>query len=407
MTDLQDEQPEKKFYHKSKGRANGEGTVYKRGGKNRKKPWVAQISLENGQQPTIGYFKTQEEAIAAKNKALRDLEIGRVATGPKQTVKQYLEQWLEEVYQHEVRPTTYIRRKILVYKHIIPSLGHIQLKMLKAQQVQKFYAQKLKEKLSPGYVGNMHDVLNKALKHAIKWGLISSSVMINVIPPKPTVHEVPILTRAQVQDLLKKAQEHGMSAFITLAIATGMRHGEMLALRWQDIDFHEGCLHVRRTVTRQGGYGFIEGEPKTRRSKRQIILPDFVLQELEYHHASQEIARQKAGPAWQENDLVFPSREGKFLAAGTNSARFHKVLKAAGLPHMRVHDLRHNVGTLLMGMGIYPKVVQEILGHSDVSITLSLYGHAVPGMHSTAMNKWKGFLQDLDSGENQDKNEAL
>lgn len=126
------------------------------------------------------------------------------------------------------------------------------------------------------------------MKHAVKWGLISSSVMINVVPPKTGEHEIPILTREQVQELLRKAQEHGMSTFITLAIATGMKHGEMLALRWHDIDFQEGCLHVRHTVTRQGGYGFIEGEPKTRRSKRQIVLPDFVLQELEYHRASED-----------------------------------------------------------------------------------------------------------------------
>jgi integrase len=398
-----DEQPQEqqKRHHKPKGRAHGEGSVFRRGG-NRKKPWVAQVTLENGQQPVIGYFKTQEEAIAAKNKALRDLEIGRLATGPKQTVKQYLEQWLEDVYKHEVRYTTYIRRRILVYKHIIPALGHFQLKALKAQHVQKFYAQKLKEKLSPGYVGNMHDMLNKAMKHAVKWGLVSSNVMVDVTPPKPGEHEVPILTRDQVQELLKKAREHGLSAFITLAIATGMRHGEMLALRWQDINFRERCLYVRRTVTRQGGYGFIEGEPKTRKSKRQIILPEFVLKELEQHRVDLEWAKQKAGATWENNDLVFPNRAGKFLDDGTNLARFYKVLESAGLPRMRVHDLRHNVGTLLMSMGVYPKVVQELLGHSDVAITLGLYGHAVPGMHNAAMDKWKDFLQDGASDKNQE-----
>lgn len=402
---LQNEQPQeqqKKRIQRYKGRANGEGTVFRREGK-RRKPWVVQITLENGERTTVGYFKTEAEAITAKNKALRELELGRLATGPKQTVKQYLEQWLEEVYKHEIRYPTYIRRRILVYKHIIPALGHFQLKMLKAQHVQKFYAQKLKENLSPGYVGNMHDVLNKAMKHAVKWGLVSSNVIGDVTPPKPGEHEVPILTRDQVQELLKKAQEHGLSAFITLAIATGMRHGEMLALRWQDIDFRERCLYVRRTVTRQGGYGFIEGEPKTRKSKRQIILPEFVLKELKQHRADLENAKQKAGAAWENNDLVFPNREGKFLDDGTNLARFYKVLESAGLPRMRVHDLRHNVGTLLMSMGVYPKVVQELLGHSDVAITLGLYGHAVPGMHDTAMDKWEGFLQEDQSDKNENK----
>lgn len=105
--------------------------------------------------------------------------------------------------------------------------------------------------------------------------------------------------------------------------------------------------------------------------------------------------------------LVFPNREGKFLDDGTNLARFYKVLKSAGLPRMRVHDLRHNVGTLLMSMGVYPKVVQELLGHSDVAITLGLYSHAVPGMHDTAMDKWKGFLQDGDSDKNQEDTEEI
>ncbi len=174
----------------------------------------------------------------------------------------------------------------------------------------------------------------------------------------------------------------------------------MLALRWQDINFDEKCLYVRRTVTRQGGYGFIEGEPKTRKSKRQIILPEFVLKELEQHRTDLERAKQKAGAAWENNDLVFPNRTGKFLDDGTNLARFYKVLESAGLPRMRIHDLRHNVGMLLMSMGVYPKVVQELLGHSDVAITLGLYGHAVPGMHNTAMDKWRSFLQDdLDKKE--------
>ena len=140
----------------------------------------------------------------------------RLAIGPRQTVKQHLEQWLEDVYKHEVRVSTYIRRRILIYKHIIPELGYLQLKTLTPQQVQAFYARKLREGLSPGYVGTMHDVLSKAIKQAVRWRLISFNIMEDVTEPKPGEHEVPILTRDQARELLKTAQEHGLHAFVLL-----------------------------------------------------------------------------------------------------------------------------------------------------------------------------------------------
>ncbi|HEU5377638.1 MAG TPA: tyrosine-type recombinase/integrase [Ktedonobacteraceae bacterium] len=399
------EQPEKKRQRRPKGRANGEGTVFKRSGK-RKKPYVAEITLENRQQKTIGYFKTQEEAVAAKNKALRELEQGKLATGPKQTLKQYLELWLETSHKQDVELITYLRGKITLNKHIIPGLGHLQLKALKAQHVQQFYAQKLEEGLSAGYVKNMHDLLSKAIKNAVRWKLISFNIMEDVTPPRPEEREVIILTQNQAQELLKVAQEHDLNAFISLAITTGMRHGELLALRWHDIDFDEGCLHVRHTVNRQGGSGYIEGDPKTRKSRRRIILVPFVLEELKEHRRRQEGKRQEVGAVWVDKDLVFPNNQGKFLPAGTNLARFRKVLKAAGLPPMRVHDLRHNAGTLLMSKGINPKLVQELLGHSDISITLRLYGHVIPSMHGEAMNMWERFLNDKKESNDQGSDRA-
>lgn len=392
-------QPEKKRPRKPKGRANGEGSVFKRSGSNRRKPWVAQITLENGKLYPVGYFKTQEEAIAARNKALRELEQGKLANGPKQTVKRYLEEWLETSHKQNVEVVTYLRGKVTLYKHIIPGLGHFQLKSLKAQHIQQFYAQKLEEGLSAGYVKNMHDLLSKAIKNAVKWKLISFNIMEDVTAPRPEEREVVILTQDQAQTLLKVAQERDLNAFVSLAITTGMRHGEMLALRWNDIDFDEGCLYVRHTVARQGSSGYIESDPKTRRSKRRIILVHFVISELKEHQKRQEEMRQAAGFAWVDKDLVFPNSQGNFLSARTSIARFHKALEAAGLPSMRVHDLRHNAGTLLMSKGINPKLVQELLGHSDIAITLRLYGHVIPSMHGEAMNMWEKFLNEKKEGK--------
>ena len=175
--------------------------------------------------------------------------------------------------------------------------------------------------------------------------------------------------------------------------------GEILALRWPDIDLQKGTLQIRRTVNYRGRSRFIEGEPKTEKSKRKIVLPQFVVETLKRHRMTQLEMRLQAGAAWVDNDLVFSNKRGGFIVPMTLSNHFFQLLEEAGLPHIRFHDLRHSAATLLLSMGVPANVVQELLGHSHISITLGVYGHVLPSMQQGAMEKLSGLFEMQDGAE--------
>jgi len=337
------------------------------------------------------YGKTRKEVQEKLRVALHEQKQGMLATGPQQTLKQYLEQWLEEVHRPTLRLSSYDRYRSLLNNHILPSLGHIQVNKLTVQQVQALYARKVNEGLSAKTIQNIHGLLHKALDNAVKWGLVSRNVCSVVSTPRLIRHEIHPLTKEQAQLLLEKAHGQGLEAILSLALVTGMRRGELLALRWQDIDFEAMSLHVSRTVNHLGSYGYVENEPKTARSRRKIMVPQFVIEVLHEHKARQAEARLKAGSKWKEQDLVFPNTSGGFIYPDVLLNQFRKLLKNAGLPHMRFHDLRHSAATILLSMGVHVKVVQELLGHSAITMTMDVYSHVLPSMQQEAMGK----LNDL------------
>jgi integrase len=266
-------------------------------------------------------------------------------------------------------------------------LGHIYLNKLTPQLVQSFYTQKLQEGLAPGSVRDMHMVLHKALENAVRWRLIGRNVCDDVSPPKLVKYNVQPLTQKQAFWLLKTAQGHKLEALITVALATGMRRGELLGLQWQDINFEDRSLQIRRSMVRLGNRGVVESQPKTLKSRRRVVLPQFVIEVLKQHRTRQLEAQLRAGTAWQENDLVFCNGFGRFFDQGQLHVEFQKFLKDAGLPPIRFHDLRHSAATFLLAMGVHPKVVQEILGHSNISTTMDTYSHVLPSMQIEAMDK--------------------
>src|SRR6266566_4210141 len=259
-------------------RKHGEGSIYQR----RDGRWVAQIVLENGKRKQV-YCKTEKEASVILRKSLHEKEQGMLPTGPQQTLKAYLDQWLEQVHKHLIRISTYAMYRRVIDKHIIPSLGHIRLQRLTPQQVQAFYALKIEQGYSPNWVKKFHIVLHAALENAVKWNLVAKNVCDLVRPPAVHQHEMQALTPEQARKLIETAREGKLEAFLTLAVASGMRRGELLGLHWQDIDFETGCLYVRRSVGRVGPFGMRESEPKTQSGKRKIELPTFVIQTLQRH----------------------------------------------------------------------------------------------------------------------------
>jgi integrase len=374
-----------------KRRIKGEGAVYQRKSDGR---WVGSFLVEETGKRKYIYARTEGEALDKLKKALREQEQGILASGPNRKLKDYLEDWFENVHKSEIYVTTYITQRRLVYKHLIPALGHVPLRKLNPQQVQRFYTDKGNEGLSAGYIKNMHTLLHSALENAVKWQLVAQNVCDQVSHPTVKKRKSQILTREQILKLVDVANANEMGPFIKLALMTGMRHGEMLSLQWSDIDWSANVLSVKRNVAhpRAKGYGFIEGDPKTEDGIRKIVLPQFVADALQVHCERQEIQREHVGEQWQNKDLVFCTRTGGYIDSENNLKRFRRILKESGLPEtMRVHDLRHNVATFLINVLKYPPtMVQALLGHSDIAITLGMYVETDP-------ETLRGMMDDLDT----------
>lgn len=345
------------------------------------------------------YAKTEQEAYEKLQQALFEQKQGVIATGPKQTVAKYFTQWLEEVHKPTLRPSTYVRYRGLLKNHILPALGHIQLQKLTAQQIQAFYTRKLEEGQSASSIISMHKVIHNALANAVRWRLVAHNVSEHVTVPKETARRVQPLTLEEIQKFLQTIQEDRLEAFFILALTTGMRHGELLALRWSDFNFQEMSVSVQRNVNylpdESGVCHFIEGEPKTKRSKRKILLTRFAVDALKEHRTLQLKERLKAGDAWEERDLVFCTRTGKYLMKPNVTGHFHLLLRKAGLPKIHILDLRHGVATLLLSLGIHPRLVQEILGHENIDTTMNTYTHILPTMQTEVVEKLNTLFEGL------------
>jgi integrase len=396
-------------HSKSGRRGNGEGTIYERPNGT----YAATFTLDEGKRKTI-YAKTYKEAQEKLRKALYEQQQGILITAPQQTVAQFLTDWLENTQRQSVRPRTYERYEEIVRLHIIPVLGRHKLQSLSAQQVQGFYTKKSKEGFAALTVISFHNLLHKALDMAMKWNLVAKNVCKAVTPPRRQRFEVTSLTLEQIQKLFAVVEGHRLEALFKLALATGMRRGEILGLKWQDIDFAKGTLQIRRVLSRipskMPGKGYTEAEPKTQQSRRTIIIASFALNALKEHRIRQLEEKVKAGSYWQEHDYVFCTSIGTHLNPTRDALDLLKIfLKKAGLPDIRFHDLRHSAATLLLSLEVHPKVVQEILGHSQISMTLDIYSHVMPSMHQDAMKKLNSAIdvEKREEGEPEEKEEDL
>ena len=386
-----------------KRRGHNEGTIYYVPERDR---WIVEISVAPGQRKKF-YCKTKPEAVKKKNEVLRELEKGTLASGPQRKLKDYLEDWIENVHKNNIRISTYVKYKKLI-RYIIAELGEIWLQKLTPEQVQRFYTKKLKDGLSSKTVHEIHGVLHLALKHAVRWNYVSRNVCDLLDAPRVVSRKGTPLTLEQAKKLLEGIEGHRLEEVIMMAIITGMRKGEIIALRWADVDFERRLLRVLYTVDYIPGYGYVENEPKTQAGKRTIDLPEFFIDMLKAHRVKQEERRIKVGEAWEGRDLVFPDLTGGYLNPIHVLRMFKKILERAELPHMHFHDLRHSAATILISMGINPKVIQELLGHSDISITLGIYGHLFPSMQKDIVDKWQGvFGHDEDEDEDEDEDNTL
>jgi len=264
---------------------------------------------------------------------------------------------------------------------------------LTPQEVEVFYTHILTEGISAFTVRMCHKVLRQALNDALRLGLVHRNVAVLVKPPRVRPREMAFYTEEQVHTLLEAVTGNRLEALIVLALATGMREGELLALSWDDLNLDNASVLVRANVviTREGK---LREEVKTGHSRRRIALPNIAVEALRRHRVRQAEERLRMGVAWEDNNLVFPNTFGRLYDANNwRFAWFYPLLQRAGLPRVRPHDLRHTAATLLLARGVPVKVVSEMLGHASIGITLSIYGHVLPHMQEQAARTMDEMLR--------------
>jgi len=262
---------------------------------------------------------------------------------------------LQDAVADTVRPVTFAKYEQIVRNHAKPALGRLRLQTLTPAHVRGLYREKLDSGLSPSTVQYIHVTLNKALKQAVADGLIPRNVCEAVKPPRPQKREIAPLSPDQARRFLEACQGERLEALFVLAVHTGMRQGELLGLHWEDVDLEAGALRVRRALA-QTNDGPVLTAPKGAKSRRRIKLTGAAVEALKRHKAAQNAERLRFGGLWEDRGLVFPNRTGRF------------------------HDLRHTCATILLSRGVHAKLVQELLGHATISITLDTYSHVLPGM---------------------------
>ncbi len=356
-------------------RGPNEGSIYERWDGR----WAGsvQIGYEDGRRVrkhVMGHSRAEVKDKMAT--VMRAHEEKRPIPDQREKVGPFLRRWLDEIARPTIRASTYASYDDIVAGHLIPGLGRIALAKLTPAEVQTFLNQKLEGGLSPRRVQYIHTVLRRALVTAEKWGMVSRNVAKLVDPPRVPKHEITPLTPEQARQLIESAVDDRHLALYVTALGTGLRQGELLGLRWEDVDLHAGRLQVRHSLANVKGMLTLL-EPKTDRSRRNVYLADSVVTALRAHRTRQRMERLVAGSRWVDSGHVFTTLHGTPYHAATITRAFQAALDRAGLPRCRFHDLRHAAATFLLAQGMTLEDVKQLLGHSSIALTSNTYGHVL------------------------------
>ena len=339
------------------------------------------------------YANSQQEALRKLKEEMTRAEAGLLGEAGRTTVAEYLGWWMENVVRGDVAHRTYHNYLSQIRNHILPTLGKMWFQALKLEDVEGLYRSMTDSGLSSATVRYAHSVLRRALKQAVNRGLVPRNVVEGASLPRVGQKEAQTLTPEEVRTFLQAAKHARLEALYVLAVTCGCRQAELLGLRWEDLDLETGRLTVRRQIQRsRDGSGMITGPTKNKKS-RTIRLGIFTVEALKAHRKRQAEEVASAKGLWKDPDLVFSSTIGTPLDPSNVVDRsFKPLLRGAGLPNIRFHDLRHACATLLLSEGVPVKVVQEVLGHSSVSVTMDVYSHVLPDMQEKAAAAMDGLL---------------
>jgi integrase len=377
----------------AKRRSHGEGSIYQRADGR----YVAELTVRDasGKRKRVKRSARTKTEARAKLAELRKLqEQGIELTSGDAPLSTFLQRWLTDSVKPSVRQKTYDNYESIVRTRINPRIGGTKLSKVMPAVLQGLYTDLSESGLSARSIHNTHRVLHKAFETALRWGLIPRNPCDAVDPPRPKQAEMKTLTSEQVSVLLAGSKDDRNHALYLLAVTTGMRAGELLGLTWADIDFDGKRLFVRRSL-QQTSQGLEFVPPKTDKSRRTVMLTTSAITGLKEHRKRQNTERLSLGPAWNDQGLVFPNEIGEPKDPGAMSGQFQKVLKRLGLPKIRFHDCRHTAASLLLRAGTHPKIVQELLGHSTITLTLDTYSHSIPSMHSEAADTMESIVSGV------------
>lgn len=366
------------------------GSIVRRGAK-----WAVIVDVDRDakggrKQRWHSGYRTKRDASRALTEILVSLQHGDYVEPSKQTVEGFMSEWLNAT-KATVRPSTWTSYRLIVDSHIVPGLGAIPLQQLAPSMLNAFYVELLasgrrdgKGGLSARTVRYVHMILRRSLSQAVHWQRLTRNVADQADPPHPQRgQEMRTWTALELRTFFEHVSSDRFYAAFVLAGTTGMRRGEVLGLRWRDLDLDAGRAAIRQTLL-SVGYAVQFSTPKTAKGRRSIALDPVTVASLREHRRRQLEERLAFGRGYGDQDLVFVREDGSPVHPEYFSERFERAEKDAGMPRIRLHDLRHTHATLALQAGVHAKVVSERLGHATVGITLDTYSHAIPAMEEEA-----------------------
>ncbi len=421
----------------AKRRGRGEGSITRRADGR----WMGRVDLgwQDGRRRFKAYYgKTRAEVQDKLRKGVGDAQVGIALPDERQTVEKYLRSWLTHV-ETRLRPRAFATYQQAVDLHLIPGIGKMPLAKLTPQHLQAWFTTHQERGATARTIRYSRAVLRAALNQALRWNLVVRNVATLVEPPRHVAQEIQPLTPEQARTLIAAAEHARLGALVSVALALGLRQGEALGLRWTDVDLDAKTVRVSQALERSGGHAATRKtlyaerrellkqlrqtpsdrngvqerlialrkdmkkvqtvlrftEPKSARSRRMVSMPTILVTRLKAHRKAQLKERLAAGGDWKDSGLVFTTTIGTALHARNVSREFKAMLKGAGLPAIRFHDLRHTAATLLLAQGVDPRTIMETLGHSQISLTLNTYSHVLPALQEQAAAKMNDALRSL------------
>lgn len=348
-------------------------------------------------QKTQGRFKRKKDAEAALNKVLQEIEEQGYVEPSKEIFSSFIESCFTSHYEKRIKETTASKTQSLINKHLIREnpFANKPLSKITTEDIDAFYNLKIDEDYSSSYIRKMHQVLIQSFNQAVKWKRIKYNPIIDADPPAVKKEEMKIWSYDEINTFLKhcKGERHFLSFF--LAIYTGMRRGEILGIKWSDIDFKNKTIHVQRSLAYIPKKGYILTSTKTRKSNRIVPISDLVMNELIKYREQQENWKAQLGELYQHEDFVISTETGSKQDPRNVLRVLKRLITTSGVTQIRFHDFRHTHASILISNGVDVVKVSKRLGHANAKITLETYAHLVPNEDNDLADIFEKALEKI------------